>query len=118
MLDCYRHMPREIASVTLCGGGAKSAYWCQMFADALGQEVGRVRGNELGALGVVINNAVVQGFYPSYVDAVAAIVQPAGTYVPDAEKHKRYEQLYELYQVTYKALRESWSLRAQLFGGQ
>lgn len=118
MLDCYRHMPREIASVTLCGGGAKSAFWCQMFADALGQEVGRVHGNELGALGVVINNAVVQGFYPSYVDAVEAIVRPAGTYVPNAENHKRYERLYELYQVTYKALRESWSLRAELFGGQ
>lgn len=117
MLDCYRHMPREIGSVTVCGGGARSALWCQMFADALGTPIGLVRGEELGALGVVINNMVVQGIRPSYADAVAAVVRPAGSYRPDASRHAAYERLYELYRLTYESLAEAWELRARIFGG-
>ena len=39
MLDCYQHMPGEIKRLTVCGGGANSAVWCQMFADAVGTQI-------------------------------------------------------------------------------
>ena len=70
MLDCYQHMPLPIDQITICGGGANSSAWCQMFADALGSRIVTVEGEELGARGVAINNAVVQGIFPSYQDAV------------------------------------------------
>ena len=86
MLDCYRHMPLPIEQVTLCGGGAKSTVWCQMFADALGTKIVTVKGVELGAKGVVINNAVVQGYYKSYSDAVSKTVETDKVFIPDMKK--------------------------------
>jgi erythritol kinase len=112
MLDCYRHMPLAIEQVTLCGGGAKSAVWCQMFADTLGTRIVTVRGEELGAKGVIINNAVVQGYFKSYSDAVAKTVEADRVYEPDMKKHEAYLRFYELYKRTYELIRETWKMRA------
>ena len=98
MLDCYTHMPKKPKQITVCGGGANSAFWCQMFADVLGAEIVTVKGEELGARGVVLNNAVVQGFYPDYRAAVEASVDIGCRYQPDMKKHAQYERLYPLYQ--------------------
>ena len=61
--------------MTLCGGGAKSPGWSQMFADILGSTIVTIKGNELGAKGVILNNAVVQGYYKDYKEAVDATVE-------------------------------------------
>lgn len=116
MLDCYTHMPRKPERITVCGGGANSPFWCQMFADALGSEIVAVNGNELGAKGVVLNNAVVQGMYPDYAAAVEKTVSVRCRYIPDAKKHDQYMQFYPLYKQTYEALRPVWKLRRQLQG--
>lgn len=114
MLDCYQHMPQEIKKVTLCGGGTKSPAWCQMFADILGRRVITVKGNELGAKGVVLNNAVVQGYYKDYQEAVKETVEVNKVYEPDMEKHKEYMRFYPLYKKTYEQLRETWKMRSAL----
>ncbi len=114
MLDCYQNMPQEVRSVTVCGGGANSEAWCQMFADALGTKIVTVAGEELGALGVVINNAVVQGYYDSYKTAVDSIVKVRKTYEPDMAKHDKYMRYYELYRLTREQLSKTWKLRAEL----
>ena len=116
MLDCYTHMPKKPKQITVCGGGANSAFWCQMFADVLGAEIVTVKGEELGARGVVLNNAVVQGFYPDYRAAVEASVDIGCRYQPDVKKHAQYERLYPLYQETYRALTPIWKMRQQLLG--
>ena len=116
MLDCYNHMPQEVKRITVCGGGANSPFWCQMFADALGTEIVAVNGDELGAKGVVLNNAVVQGFYPDYVAAVEKTVSVRCRYTPDRKRHDQYQKLYPLYRQTYEALRPVWKLRHQLQG--
>lgn len=114
MLDCYQHMPLPIERVTLCGGGANSAYWCQMFADVLGATIVTVKGHELGAKGVVINNLVVQGYYKDYLDAVNATVEINKVYEPDMEKHEQYMKFYPLYKRTYEVLKETWKLRSDI----
>mgnify|MGYP001400290370 CR=1 FL=1 len=114
MLDCYQHMPLEIEKVTVCGGGAKSAAWCQMFADALGTEIITVKGDELGAKGVVINNAVIQGFYKSYEEAVDKTVEVDKKYRPNMKNHEKYLRYYELYKRTYQLLSETWEIRSSL----
>jgi erythritol kinase len=113
MLDCYRHMPLVIEQVTVCGGGSKSAVWCQMFADALGKRIITVKGGELGAKGVIINNAVVQGLYKDYGEAVRETVEEDRVYEPDMEKHGEYLKFYELYRRTYELIRETWKIRAK-----
>ena len=114
MLDCYRHMPRQIESVTVCGGGAGSAFWCQMFADALGTRIITVKGEELGAKGAMLNNAVVQGFYSDYSEAASKVVEVDKTYEPDLAKHNEYLKFYELYKKTYQLIAETWKLRGAL----
>lgn len=115
MLDCYRHMPGQVDQITVCGGGANSAYWCQMFADVMGAEIITVCGEELGAKGVVLNNAVVQGIYADYAEAVERTVFVNRRYLPDMKRHSQYEKLYPLYQEISQALRPSWKIRQAIF---
>lgn len=114
MLDCYQHMPLPIENITLCGGGANSFTWCQMFADALGSKIITVEGEELGARGVAINNAVVQGIYTDYKDAVDKIVKVKKVYEPDMKNHEKYMRFYELYTQVYTSIRETWKTRAHI----
>ena len=114
MLDCYMHMPEQCKRVTICGGGAKSPIWCQMFADVMGVDIFTVEGNELGAKGVIINNAVVQNFYKSYKEAIEKTVKTKAIYHPNIENHKKYMKYYELYKNLYLAQQETWKLRAQI----
>ncbi len=116
MLDCYLHMPQKIKRLTLCGGGTKSAFWSQMFADAVGHEIVTVKGEEAGAKGVVLNNAVVQGFYSSYKEAVEKTVEYDKVYKPDMKKHEQYMKFYELYRKTYESISDTWKLRKKLLG--
>ncbi|MCR4425592.1 MAG: carbohydrate kinase [Firmicutes bacterium] len=118
MLDCYKHMPIPVAEVNLCGGGAKSRAWCQIFADALGADVVITEGEELGALGAAINCGVATGVYPSFSEAVKRTVRTARRHHPDPEKKPLYEGLYELYRLTYKQLWDTWDLRARLTSGE
>ena len=114
MMDCYGHMPEGMKKITLCGGGANSATWCQMFADAMGVPIVIVGGSELGALGVCINNAVVQGYYKSYKEAVDHIVKVEKTYEPNMENHAKFAKLYPLYKLTWEQLSATWKLRSSL----
>ena len=114
MLDCYQHMPQKVVRLTVCGGGAESATWCQIFADAVGIEIVTVRGEELGAKGVVLNNAVVQGYYQSYTEAVERTVQVDKVYHPNPENHAKYMKLYPLYREIYQSLAHTWKMRSEI----
>ena len=85
-----------------------------MFADTLGSSLKTVKGQELGALGVVINNAVVQGYYKNYLEAVHQIVKVDKVYTPDMAKHEQYLAYYGLFQTVRKAMEPSWNLRSEI----
>ena len=116
MLDCYQHMPQDIKRLTLCGGGTKSAFWSQMFADVVGHEIVTVKGEEAGAKGVVLNNAVVQGYYSDYKDAVEKTVEYDKIYTPNMKQHAQYVKFYELYKETYETMGRVWKLRKNILG--
>lgn len=117
MMDCYNHMPDGMKKITLCGGGANSPTWCQMFADAMGVPITIVGGSEAGALGVCINNAVVQGYYKSYKDAVDHIIEVEKVYEPNMENHEKFAKLYPLYKLTWQQLADTWKLRSEILEG-
>ena len=114
MLDCYSRLSEEVTQITVCGGGALSRFWCQMFADAVGIRVVTVNGQELGARGAALTNAVAQGIFAGFEEAVEKVVRVENTYIPYPEKHKEYLKFYKLYKNTYEALRESWRLRHEI----
>lgn len=114
MMHCYENMPFEIKTITICGGGAQSDLWCQMFADALGKRVITVNGDELGAKGTILVNAVAQGIYKDLPEAVAKTVSLNQSFEPDMTKNTRYQRYYEVYRKVYELLSQSWELRYQV----
>ncbi len=114
MFDCYQSMPQEVKSVAICGGGARSALWCQMFADVLGIEVKTIKGEEFGAKGAAMNNMVIQGVYPDYKTAVEKTVMTDRRFTPDAEKHREYMKYYKLFKRSREVFAELWKMRAEL----
>ncbi len=114
MLDCYSHMPQNVERITMCGGGAKSGFWCQMFADVVGKPVVTVEGGELGARGAAMTNGVAQGAFSSFDEAVKSIVKVKNIYYPSNENHKKYMQYYQLYKRTYELMAETWKMRQEI----
>lgn len=113
-LDCYDRLPTPVTALKLAGGGARSPFWSQMFADALGCPVSIVEGQEFGAKGAALNAGVAIGLYPSYEQAVEQTVRPARTYQPDGAKTKLYHELLPLYRNTYAAMFPIWAQQEAL----
>ena len=55
VVDCYRTMGVPVVELRLAGGGARSALWAQILADALGAPVTVAGGQEYGAKGAVLS---------------------------------------------------------------
>ena len=89
-MDCYEHLGVAVRVLTLAGGGARSPFWAQMFADALGCEVIVAEGSEYGARGAAMNAGVAGGLYSSYDEAVTRCVRPARSYQPHAARTADY----------------------------
>jgi len=113
-LDCYRHMPVEPYMVLLSGGGAKSSFWSQMLADALGYPVVIPSGSEYGAKGSAINAAVAGSTFAGYEEAVAAMISHERSYEPVPANNRKFGELYELYKAGYRMQMDFWDQRAAL----
>jgi sugar (pentulose or hexulose) kinase len=111
-MDCYEHLGVAVRVLTLAGGGARSPFWAQMFADALGCEVIVAEGSEYGARGAAMNAGVAGGLYSSYDEAVTRCVRPARSYQPHTVRTAEYQTLLHLYRTSYEALFPLWELRA------
>lgn len=97
---------RRLDGIRAVGGGASSAVWCQIHADALGREIQQVRDpvscNALGA-----GFLALIGLGRLRVDELAARVPLAARFTPRPEHAARY-------QAAYQAHRELWKLSARL----
>jgi erythritol kinase len=113
-MDCYRLLAPRMASIKLGGGGSRSDFWTQMFADVMQCPVQVMQGREFGAKGAAINAGVAIGLYPTFADAVARTVRPARQFLPDAEAGRIYAALYEVYRDVYGAMFPLWDRLAQL----
>lgn len=114
-LDILREMGAAPETVTACGGGARSAFWRQMLADALGCNIATSKlALEGPALGAAILAGVCAGVYDSVADAADSIVSIDGENSPEPAMSERYEAYYELYTKLYPALKESFSELAAL----
>ena len=106
--DCYQAMHQPVDEVILVGGGARSAFWAQMFADAAGKRIIVPSGAEFGARGAAILAGVGAGVFGSVGDAVSAMVQPDAVYEPGPAAPV-YELLYALYQALYSSAPPLWA---------
>lgn len=94
--------------LSACGGGAGSAQWAQIFADALGRPVRVLGGEEIGARGAALAAlSVLDGAEPQ-----APGWLPAGRwYEPDPAVVDRYEAGYARYLDHLAQARPMWNER-------
>ena len=109
--DCLETMDR-CQEIYLCGGGARSAFLCQMLADVTGKRVCIGMGSEFAAKGAAMLAGLAVGKYESWEDTVAKCCRNEKIYQPN--RQKAYEQSYRLYRDSRKALKTLWQMRSQI----
>ena len=87
------------------GGGAHSREWMQMKADMLDLPVTALRTADAGTVGSAMLTGIAIGLFADLEDAAAHMVEKAETFLPRADMHAAYEQIYERYAKLYQAVR-------------
>jgi L-xylulokinase len=99
----------KVTEGRLTGGGAKSAVWTQLFADALALPISVTDAREAGALGAAICAGVGAGTYGSVTEGADRAVRAVRTFEPDDDGRDRLEAGYRRYQKVVGALRPFWT---------
>jgi len=98
-------LERPLAQLVISGGGANSDLFMQLFADIFGVPARRNAMRSSAAIGCAISAGMAVGVWQQYADAVAALVQPGETFMPNAAHHAHYQQLnQQVYQQLHAAL--------------
>lgn len=95
--DCFAAMATPPKSLVLTGGGGKSPFWAQLFADVCGIPIEIASAEESGSLGVALLAGVAAGVWPDLEAATAAACKMSARYEPDAEAAAAYDGWYSLY---------------------
>jgi xylulokinase len=104
--DMERAAQQSITHVVAIGGGANSALWRQMLADALGKPVHISTTIEASALGAGMIAASGAGWYGSITAAANAMAGRTTVIEPDMQRHRTYQKLLTIYRKLYHATRE------------
>ena len=112
-LDRLRQAGVAPDSARLTGGGARSPYWSQLFADILGIDIQTARGTETGALGAAIAAGTGTGLFRDYADGVARMTTLADTYRPRAELSDFFEQRYQWFLELRRVMMPLWQQMAE-----
>ncbi|MBP2324445.1 L-xylulokinase [Kibdelosporangium banguiense] len=88
----------------LCGGGARSAAWTQMLADALATTIEVTDAAEAGARGAAMLAGVGAGVYHDLDEAVATCVRVLRSHSPDPDQAARLDTGYARYRRAIDAL--------------
>jgi xylulokinase len=106
VLDELRALTQVAEPLTLVGGGAKSPFWRQMFADTYGMPVVRTRaGQQAAALGAAAVAGVGSGIWDDFgiIDEISAVT---GRESPVGESTRQYERVFAKYRQATRLLGE------------
>lgn len=113
-----KFIKRRLPHIHMVGGGANSDLWCQICADVLDRTIHQVRDPvEVNARGAGILAAVALG-YGSFEDIAGGLAM-AGTYTPDARRHRLYQTMFQEFLHIYRQNRRIYARlnRRPLEGG-
>jgi xylulokinase len=114
ILDALRAQGASVRAMRLIGGGAKSALWRQILADALGLPILLpALTAEATSLGAAIAGGVGVGIYPDY-SVAGRLVPVHEAERPDPATAARYAELVDIYAETYRALEPIFAKLAQV----
>jgi xylulokinase len=105
MKDFDRLSERAGVPLRLIGGGARSALWCQIFADALQRPLERIVEPESGGTrGSAMTAAVVAGWYPDLA-AASVMTRTARVFQPDPALADFYAARFAAFTRYYKRVK-------------
>lgn len=98
IIEATERLDSPVRHIVDLSGGAKSALWCQMKADATGREVCTTEYNEHApCLGAAILAGTARGLWPSVEAAADRIVRADRRFLPHPELKPAYDELFEQY---------------------
>ena len=103
-VEIVRSLGLDIKASNLCGGGAKSPIWRQIFANVLNLELFVPESEEGAGYGAAILAMVAAGEYASVLEACAAMPRGGTKYAPDPAIVALYDERYEIYKALYPAI--------------
>lgn len=104
-LDIIGQMGVTVSSVRLSGGGARSAFWRQMFADVFGKPVAILETEEGSAYGAALLSMVGTGQFASVLDVCRKAIRETASLEPRSVEAGFYAQGHKIYQALYPALK-------------
>jgi xylulokinase len=113
-LEIIRQLGASPSLVRLSGGGAKSAFWHQLFADVFHMPVAILESQEGSAYGAALLALVGTGEYASATEVCANAVKEVAMKQPQAEGAAFYRKSYGVYTSLYPALKASFQAIAEL----
>lgn len=99
----------RFTTLWLVGGGAKSEYLAQLFANITGLHVKTAMTDEVTARGVALSMLVGLGICNNYKEACISVAVRT-EYVPDLEKQKFYQQKFRLYEKISNQMTDVWKV--------
>ena len=84
-------------NLVIVGGGSKSDFWMQMFADVFGIPVSRLNiDQDAAALGAAAIAAVGSGLWNNF-DRLSTVIREIKIFMPDLYIHQMYQSYFETY---------------------
>ncbi len=94
-----------VRNLVAIGGGATSALWCRIIADATGRTIRLPRQVEASALGAAIAASVGAGWHKSFRSAARHMTGHHTVVAHGREARSTYHQLFRVYKALYPALK-------------
>jgi xylulokinase len=107
-LEIIRGLGAAPSVVRLSGGGAKSAFWHQLFADIFNTPVAILETQEGSAYGAALLALVGSGEYASAAEVCARAIKEVARKQPQADAARFYRSSYSIYKSLYPALRSGF----------
>jgi len=98
--------------VRLTGGGARSAFWAQMFADVLDMRVEIPDAEETGARGAALAAGVGIGAYRDIDEAMDKAAGVVRAHAPDPANLDVYARRFDIYRQLVEAMKPTWQALA------
>jgi sugar (pentulose or hexulose) kinase len=114
MRELYDLIPEKTPEVIVTGGGARSPFWCQMFADCTGRKMLIPEGSEFGGKGDAIIAGIGIGIYKDFADARQRTFRIARSYEPNLDNYQQYDKVYQIYRELYLSLQDHWWHRLRM----
>lgn len=113
-LDIIASLGARPALVRLSGGGGKSPFWQQLFADIFDVPVATLATQEGSAYGAALLALVGTGEYRSAAEVANAAVKEVSVKEPERQAVALYAQRYAIYRSLYPALKNVYRAIGEL----